>query len=192
MYIRYINDWWDTMLTDKEKQIIDQKIGYIKKTIKGLENYDDPCKLVDEIDKWLIELSYFHNKIVKDGQDPSNVIYNLPPSQRPKEGQIAYINLRRGYPKETRDDHWCYILKDYGTKYLIIPTTSIKEDSGECNPLYEMDIVDKTPSGKSRLQFTDMRSIDIMRVCRSVNPNYYDVITDREEILEKFRSLILT
>lgn len=182
----------DTVLSEKEKQLIDQKLGFIKKTIKGLKHYDDPCKLVDEIDKWLYELSYFHNKIVKDGQNPSDVIYNLPPSERPKEGQIAYINLRRGYPKETFDDHWCYILKDYGTKYLIIPTTSIKSDSGECNPLYEMDIIDKTPAGKSRLQFTDMRSIDIMRVCRSVHPNYYDVVTDRKDILKKFQDLILT
>lgn len=180
------------MLTEEKKKLIDKKIGFIKKTIKGLKHYDDPCKLVDEIDKWLYELAYFHNNIVKDGQNPSEVIYNIPPSQRPQEGQIAYINLRRGYPKETFDDHWCYILKDYGTKYLIIPTTSIKDYSGECNPLYEMDIIDETPTGKSRLQFTDMRSVDIMRVCRSVNPNYYNVITDREDILKKFQELILT
>ena len=180
------------MLTDNEKKIIDEKIGYIKKTIKGLQNYDNPCKLADEIDKWLYELAYFYNKLVKKGQNPSEVIYNLPPSERPKEGQIAYINLRRGYPKETFDDHWCYILKDYGTKYLIIPTTSIKADSGECNSLYEMDIIDKTPAGKSRLQFTDIRSIDIMRVCRSVHPNSYDVITDRNDIIQKFQDLILT
>ena len=180
------------MLSDDEKKYIDTKIGFIKKTIKGLQHYDNPCKLVDEIDKWLYEIFYFYNKVVKDCQNPSEVIYNLPPSERPKEGQIAYINLRRGYPKETYDDHWCYILKDYGTKYLIIPTTSIKSNSAKCNPLYEMDIIDKTPTGKSRLQFTDMRSIDIMRVCRSVHPNCYDVITDRKDILQKFQNLILT
>lgn len=179
-------------MTDNDIQIINRKIGYIKKTIKGLQHYDDPCKLVDEIDKWLFELAYFYNKIVKDGQNPSEVIYNLPPSVRPKEGQIAYINLRRGYPKETYDDHWCYILKDYGSKYLIIPTTSIKPDSGKCNPLYEMDIIDNTPAGKSRLHFTDMRSIDIMRVCKSIIPNSYDVVTDRKEILQKFQDLVLT
>lgn len=179
-------------MTEEEKKTIDSKIGFIKKTIKGLKNYDNPVKLVDEIDKWLYELSFFYNKVVKDGDDPSTVVYNIPPSQRPKEGQIAYINLRRGYPKETHDDHWCYILKDYGTKYLIIPTTSIKSNSLPCNPLYEMDIVDNTPAGKSRLQFTDIRSIDAMRVCRSVSPNKYDVITDRKDILEKIKNLILT
>lgn len=182
----------ENIMTEDEKLLIDKKIGFIKKTIKGLKHYDTPVKLADEIDKWLQELAYFHNKIVKDGQNPSEVIYNLPPSERPKEGQIAYINLRRGYPKETYDDHWCYILKDYGTKYLIIPTTSIKTDSAPCNPLYEMDIIDKTPAGKSRLQFTDMRSIDIMRVCRSIHPNFYDVITDRKNILQKFLDVVLT
>lgn len=180
------------MLTEAEKKKIDQKIGFIKKTIKSLQHYDNPVKLVDEIDKWLQELAFFYNKVVKDGQNPSTVIYNVPSAKRPKEGQIAYINLRRGYPKETYDDHWCYILKDYGTKFLIIPTTSIKSTSGECDPLYEMDIDDKTPAGKSRLQFTDVRSVDVMRVCQSVNPNYYDVITDRNDILKKFQSLILT
>ena len=82
-----------TMLTDTEKQFIDQKMGYIKKTIKGLQHYDDPCKLADEIDKWLKEVAFFHNKIVKDGENPSSVIYNIPPSQRPKEGQIHILIL---------------------------------------------------------------------------------------------------
>ncbi len=192
MYKHEFNERGIEMLTENDKKFIDTKAGYIKKTIKNLKHYDDPCKLIDEIDKWLIELSYFYNKIVQDGQNPSMAIYNLPPSQRPKEGQIAYINLRRGYPKETHDDHWCYILKDYGTKYIIIPTTSIKPNSADCNPLFEMDIIDKTPAGKSRLQFTDIRSIDIMRVCRSVSPNSYDVITPRDEILTKLQKTILT
>lgn len=55
-----------------------------------------------------------------------------------------------------------------------------------------MDILDKTPNGKSRLQFTDMRTIDIMRVSKSISPNHYDVITDRKYILDHLRNLILT
>ena len=81
-------------MTEEDKAFIDKKIGFIKKTIKGLKHYDNPCKLVDEIDKWLMELSYFHNTVVKDGQNPSDIIYSLKPSLRPSEGQIAYINLR--------------------------------------------------------------------------------------------------
>ncbi len=174
-----------------DKDYIDKKMGFIKKTLKSLKHYDNPRKLVDEIDKWLIEVSYFYNTIVKDGDNPSEVIYNIPKSKRPKEGQIAFVNLRRGYPKETFDDHWCYILKDYGTKYLIIPSTSIKSTSNKCNPLYEMDIDDSTPNGKSRLQFTDTRSIDAMRVCQSIQPNAYDVKTPRNEIIKNFNKIIL-
>ncbi|MGB4438670.1 MAG: hypothetical protein WBJ13_05455 [Sedimentibacter sp.] len=178
-------------MNQEDKDYIDKKVGYIKRTLKTLKHYDSPTKLVDEIDKWLIELSYFHNTVVKDGQNPSDVIYNLPKSKRPKEGQIAYINLRRGYPKETYDDHWCYILKDFGTKYIVIPSTSIKEHSNKCNDLYEMDIKDCTPNGISRLQFTDVRSIDAMRICLSLNPNYYDVITSKNDILKKFYEIVL-
>ncbi len=178
-------------MEQSEKDYIDKKIGFIKKTIKNLKHYDNPSKLVDEIDKWLFELSYFYNSVVKDGDNPSEIIYNIPSSKRPKEGQIAYINLRRGYPKETFDDHWCYILRDYGTKYVIIPSTSIKKDSKKCNPLYEMDIEDCTPNGISRLQFTDIRSIDAMRVCQSLQPNFYNVKTSRDKIIEKFNEIVL-
>lgn len=31
------------MLSDNEKKFIDAKIGFIKKTIKGLQHYDNPC-----------------------------------------------------------------------------------------------------------------------------------------------------
>lgn len=179
-------------MTEADKKLIDQKIGFIKKTIKGLKHYDDPVKLVDEIDKWLTSLSFFYNNLVKDGQNPSDVVYNINPAKRPKEGQIAYISLRRGYPKETHDDHWCYILKDFGTKFLIIPSTSIKPDSKPCHPLFEMDILDNTPAGKSRLQFTDMRSIDAMRINQSINPNFYDVITERKDIISRIQQIILT
>ena len=109
------------MLTEKEKQIIDQKMGFVKKTIKSLEHYDNPEKLAIEIDRWISDLAHFYNKLVPDGVNPSKVYYKISPSKRPKEGQIAYVNLRSGYPKEARDVHWCYILKGYGSKYIIIP-----------------------------------------------------------------------
>lgn len=46
-------------MTEAESLLIDKKIGFIKQTIKGLQHYDSPYKLVDEIDKWLCELSFF-------------------------------------------------------------------------------------------------------------------------------------
>lgn len=181
----------NTMLTDKEKQIIDEKMGFIKKTIKGLKHYDDPVKLAIEIDNWVKDISFFYDKLVPDGVDPSKIFYRIDPSKRPKEGQIAYINLRRGYPKEARDGHWCYILKDYGSKYIIIPSTSIKEYSSPCNTTCEMDIIDNTPNGTSRLHFSDTRSIDAMRVNTKVNPNFYDVKTPRKEIIDNLMKSML-
>ncbi len=171
-------------------EFIDKKIGFIKRNIKNLQHYNNPEKLVDEIDKWIVELSYFYNKLVGDNDDPSKVIYNLSPHKRPIVGQMVYVNLRRGYPKETYDDHWCYVLKDFGTKFVVIPSVSIKPDSGKCNELYEMDIEDETPNGKSRLQITDIRSIDVMRVCTSLEINHYNVKTDRQKIINKICSIL--
>lgn len=171
------------MLTDKEKQIIDKKMGFVKKTIKSLKHYDNPVKLATEIDKWISDLAYFYNELVPDGVNPSKIYYKVTASKRPREGQIAYINLRRGYPKEAWDGHWCYILKDYGSKYIIIPSTSIKGDSAPCNPDCEMDIESEMPYGMSRLHFADTRSIDAMRINTLVEPNFYDVKTPRKDII---------
>ena len=55
-----------------------------------------------------------------------------------------------------------------------------------------MDIIDKTPNGKSRLSFSDIRSIDSMRLITSISPNIYDVVTSRDEIINKFQELMLT
>ncbi|MBQ8913038.1 MAG: hypothetical protein IJ054_03215 [Lachnospiraceae bacterium] len=178
-------------MTNSEEAYINKKMGLIKKNIKSLNNNYDSTKLVDEIDKWISSLNFFYNTLCGN-KEPTKVIYNIPSSKRPKEGQMAYIRLGRGYPKELHDDHWCYILKDCGIKFLIIPSTSIKQSSGKCNPKYEMDIIDKTPNGKSRLSFSDIRSIDSMRLITSISPNIYDVVTSRDEIINKFQELMLT
>jgi len=170
---------------------IDSKLANIVYMLKNMKNCD-VYKFVDELHKWIIEISYFYNKIVKEGQNPSDIPYKIKPSKRPSEGQIAYFNLRRGYPKETYDDHWCYILKDFGTKYLIIPTTSIKADSAECDERYEMDIDDYTTNGKSRLQITDIRTVDVMRVCQSIETNFYDVKTSRKTIIGNIQRVIFS
>ena len=170
---------------------IDNKFNDIKAKIMNMKHIDRE-KFVDELHKWITEISFFYNVVAKNEQNPSHVSYKIKPSKRPTEGHIAYFNLRRGYPKETYDDHWCYILKDFGTKYLIIPTTSIKEDLKKCNENYEMDIDDYTNNGKSRLQITDLRSVDAMRVSQSVNPNYYDVKTPRSTIIEKVEAVIFS
>ena len=70
------------MLTEKEKQIIDQKMGFVKKTIKSLEHYDNPVKLAIEIDRWISDLAHFYNKLVPDGVNPSKVYYKISPSNK--------------------------------------------------------------------------------------------------------------
>lgn len=172
---------------------IDENIDSVKSMIKKLKHYPDKEKLAEEIQKWIFEISYFYNKIVKDDSNPDLIPYKIEPSIRPHEGQIAYFNLRRGYPKETFDDHWCYILKDFGNKYIIIPTTSVKSNSSKCNENYEMDIKIKDFENNllSRLQLTDIRAIDAMRISKSLIPNAYDVETSRKDIISKINSVIL-
>ena len=82
------------------------------------------------------------------------------------------------------DGHWCYVLKDMGYKMLVIPCTSIKEDSTVVNPLFEKDIKIKTKKHitESRIQLSDIRSIDIQRL--DLRKPFYDVLTPSEEIQE--------
>lgn len=96
---------------------------------------------------------------------------------------MAYFNIGRGFPKELMDGHWCYIVKDLGYKMLIIPCTSIKKESSPLNPHFEKDLTVIDDHGMithSRMQLTDLRTVDIQRLdCRKP---FYTVCDDREEI----------
>ena len=126
------------------------------------------------------QLSYFYCSLVKDGS-PSDTYYHV--HKRPKEHQMAYFNIGRGFPKELMDGHWCYIVKDLGYKMLIIPFTSIKKESSPLNPHFEKDLTVIDDHGMithSRMQLTDLRTVDIQRLdCRKP---FYTVCDDREEI----------
>lgn len=107
------------------------------------------------------QLSYFYCSLVKDGS-PSDTYYHV--HKRPKEHQMAYFNIGRGFPKELMDGHWCYIVKDLGYKMLIIPCTSIKKESSPLNPYFEKDLTvidDHGTITHSRMQLTDLRTVDI-------------------------------
>jgi hypothetical protein len=144
---------------------------------------------VNDLKYWVNDLHYFYARIVKN-QDPKHVYYKITPSQRPKEGQIAYVNLRRGYPKELYDGHYCYILKDFGYKFLVIPTTSVKPNSSPLNPNFELDIEikDFINTNETRLQISDIRSIDIQRI--NTGKGVYDVITDKEYIAKGIKNIL--
>lgn len=126
------------------------------------------------------QLSYFYCSLVKDGS-PSDTYYHV--HKRPKEHQMAYFNIGRGFPKELMDGHWCYIVKDLGYKMLIIPCTSIKKELSPLNPHFEKDLTVIDDHGlitHSRMQLTDLRTVDIQRLdCRKP---FYTVCDDREEI----------
>ncbi len=126
------------------------------------------------------QLSYFYCSLVKDGS-PSDTYYHV--HKRPKEHQMAYFNIGRGFPKELMDGHWCYVVKDLGYKMLIIPCTSIKKESSPVNPHFEKDLTVLDEHGMithSRMQLTDLRTVDIQRLdCRKP---FYNVCDDQEEI----------
>lgn len=150
------------------------------KELSNLKNYDYEKFLYSMI-HLTSQLSYFYKKIAKNGPT-ENVFYSR--SVQSMEHKLIYINLGRGFPKELMDGHWCYVLKDYGCKLLIIPSTSIKSDS-KFNSEYDMDIfsedVEKEEVIKSRLCITDMRTIDIQRIDK--RKKYKKVITKRKEII---------
>lgn len=158
--------------------------------LENMKNYDSEG-FANQLYYWVKELDFFYTKLVKNqGKEPSKVFYQVPPSKRPKVGQVAYFNLRRGYPKETYDGHYCYIVKDFGFKYVIIPTTSVKKDSSDLNEDFEIDInlKDFPNDLLSRMQVTDIRVVDIQRF--NEKKPVYDVLTDSNFILEKIKKIL--
>ncbi len=159
------------------------------KILERINNYDKEG-FANQLKYWLKELEFFYNKVVPNQtSDPSTSYYEIRPSSRPKEGQVAFFNLRRGYPKETYDGHYCYILKDFGIKYMVIPTTSVK-DKSKANADFEYDIIIKDFKNDltTRLQISDTRAIDIQRF--NENRTVYDVITDRETIAKEIQRIL--
>jgi hypothetical protein len=95
---------------------------------------------------------------------------------------LAYFNIGRGYPKELQDGHWCYVLKDFGYKMLIVPCTSIKENSSAINENFEMEIETMYHHEKMRcrMQLSDMRMVDLQRL--DERKPIYEVRTNKEDI----------
>jgi len=144
-----------------------------------------------DVDAFLYSLSYqvkqlnffYKDLIDKQGMgDANKTYYNLRPN--PQEHQLIYVSLCRGFPKELYDGHWCYLLKDCGTKLLVIPTTSLKETSCIDEKEYYFDITEEDGS-ISRLRFDEIRMVDKMRVITKDKP-YRIVRTDKNVIRKKF------
>ncbi len=147
-------------------------------------NQYDVDALLYSLSYQIKQLNFFYKELLqKQGQGNANkTYYNLRPN--PLEHQLIYVSLGRGFPKELYDGHWCYLLKDCGTKFLVIPTTSIKESSSKEDEAYYYDI--EEGSGEiSRLRFDEVRMVDKMRVMIKDKP-YRNVKTTRKIIEQKF------
>lgn len=151
-------------------------------TLQSTNRYDVDA-LLYSLSYQLKQLNYFYKDLIdKQGTNDANkTYYNLRPA--PSEHQLIYVSLCRGFPKELYDGHWCYLLKNCGTKFLVIPVTSIKETSSTDTHDYYFDITEEDNS-IARLRFDEMRTIDKMRVITKDKP-YRNVKTDRAVIEQK-------
>ena len=171
---------------------IDKELNDISSLIKGLNNYD-VNGLVKEIKGWIEDLNYFYNVLVRVGDDPSKISYHISSSKKPLVGEVALFKLRRGYPKELYNTHWCFVLKDTGNSFIVIPTTSVKKDSNHCDDRFEMDIklVGFINDCITRMQITQIRSVDYARVLTVPN-NRYKVETKYDDIIKQVTKVLLT
>jgi hypothetical protein len=171
---------------DIEKEIIE-----ISDLIKNLTNYDT-VGLLRELKGWLKDLNFFYNTVVHPGDNPSKISFRIPRNKKPLVGEVALFKLRRGYPKELYDSHWCYVLKDTGNSYVVIPTTSVKKDSNHCDDRFEMDIklIDFVNDSITRMQITQIRCVDYARVM-TIEKNRYKVATNKDDIISQISKVLL-
>lgn len=157
--------------------------------LNKIRHYQDIDGFVRDLEYHVDQLDYFYNELTdKNTGDPSTTFYL--PKKLPTEHQIAYFNLTRGFPKELYGGHWCYVYKQLNTKVIVIPMTSVKEDSAEVNSRFELDIKIKDFKNKNiaRLQISDMRTIDIQRLY--IKKGFYDVETEREIIQKNIKQVL--
>lgn len=136
--------------------------------------------LIEGLRHMLVQNNFFYGTLVDiaSSDDPSRVYYHL--KVAPVPHQLVYVQLGAGYPKEIRSPHWCYVVRVDGQKLLVIPLSSIKENSGPASVPYEFDIVEQDGT-IGRMHFDDMRSIDNMRIIQK--KDYREVMTSREDIM---------
>jgi hypothetical protein len=163
------------------KMDIYKKMWEISTKLEKMRNNDnyDVENFIQQLEFQINQLSFFYDSLVpKQNNDTGKTFFNL--KSRPKEHQLIYANLTRGFPKELYDAHYCYLLKDCGCKFIVIPTTSLKLTSPPCNELFELDI-DVKYGDRCRLNIDDIRVIDFMRIVEY--KGYSDVLTNRKDIL---------
>ena len=142
----------------------------------GIYNVD---MLISAWKHQLTASNFFYGKLVakEPNHDANKTYYSL--KTEPREHQLVYCQIGRGYSKELFDPHWCYLLKHCGTKLIVVPVTSIKQGSGTLTVPYEYDIEEDNHI-KARMHFDDIRCVDKMRILEK--KGYINIITSRIEI----------
>ena len=168
----------------------DEFMRKIMREFSSIKNYEQKRGFLEDLNYHVGQIKYFYDELTPSQTgDPSTTFYR--PKQLPKVNQIAYFNLTRGFPKELYGGHWCYIFKYFKTKFVIIPTTSVKLDSLPVDREFQMDIEvkDFTNHNITRLQIGDMRTVDIQRLYPA--KGFYDVVTDHELITDTVSKILL-
>ncbi|MDD8048492.1 MAG: hypothetical protein PHH04_02695 [Thomasclavelia sp.] len=168
---------------------IHENLVDIEKSITKLNRsgkYDGE-KLSASLKHLTSQLEFFYCHLLSETKEDHETYYSIP--LKPKEHQLAYFNIGRGFPKELMDGHYCYILKDLGYKSVVIPCTSIKNND-KPHKGYEMDINIKIngQNNKSRLQFTDIRTVDNQRL--DLRKSFWEVTTSRSKILNEVKKIL--
>ena len=153
------------------------------------KQYDKKGFILD-LKSQVVQLNKFFTELVpQQGGDASETYFT--PTIRPKINQVAYFNLGHGFPKELFGGHYCYILKEFNTKMLVVPTTSVKHNSKKTNKDYEIDIniKDFKNGYDTRLQVSDVRCVDLQRLY--LKKGIFDVITNQKDIVNELKRIIL-
>lgn len=167
----------------------DEFMKKIMLEFSSIKNYEQKKGFLEDLNYHIGQMKYFYDELTPNQTgDPSTTFYR--PKQIPHIHQIAYFNLTRGFPKELYGGHWCYVLKHFKTKFVIIPTTSVKMDSLPPDREFQMDIeVKDFPNCFiTRLQVGDMRTVDIQRLYPA--KGFYDVRTSRETIVHTVKGIL--
>lgn len=179
---------WDFNILENSMDI-DKEMNNVTNKLKSIVKYDT-IGFVYDLKTLVDSIHFFQNKLIpEDDLNGDNTFYH--PKKSPKEHQIAYYSLGRGYPKEIYGGHWCYVFKKYKNTSFIIPTSSVKIGASKINKDYEMKIeVDAFENDlETRLRFTHARVVDNQRL--DSRKSFYNVLTEKENILEVFNKIVL-
>ena len=183
------NDGWHTNMDKTE--IIKRLHGIIGRIVK-LKNFDLESFYYN-FNRLIYSLERYHNSIGKNAgtiKELSAIQIDIPKRNMPKEGQVAYFYIETSYPKEIYNSHWCLVLKDLGSLLVVIPLTSIKQDSNPVDKQREMivKIKDFEEEGCSKLKINQIFSAGLLRLDQS--KKIYDLQTDFSYVKQNIKNIL--